>query len=109
MVLEGCMNIAQGRMARIPRFGKEAEIRELQLLCDAAARRKQFPGPALHGPRMQHEQGKGHDVDDRQYEEDGGLAYAGGLEQDIILRGLSSPRRHGGTEKNESLSLLFGL
>jgi hypothetical protein len=30
---------------------------------------------------MQHEQGKGHDIDDRQDDEDGGFAYEGGLSQ----------------------------
>jgi len=83
MVLERGMDIAHGRMARIPSFGKEAEVRELQFLCDPAARCKQLSGLALHEPRVQHEQGKGHDVDDRQDEEDGGLAYAGGLCQEF--------------------------
>jgi hypothetical protein len=106
MVLESCVNIAQGRMARIPRFSKEAEVRELQLPCDAAARCKQLPGPRLNRPRVQHEQGKGHDIDDRQDEEDGGLAYAGGFEQDIILTALS-PQRHRGTEKSVSLNLFL--
>jgi hypothetical protein len=85
-------------VAGVPSFGKEAEVRELQVSCDPAARRKKLPGPALHGPRVQHEQGKGHDVDDRQDEEDGGFAYAG-FYQVLILENLL-PQRHRGTEKN---------
>jgi len=73
------MDVAHGRMARIPCFGKDAKVRELQLFCDLAGGREQFPCPRLNRPSVQHEQGKGQDIDDRQDEEDGGFSYVEGL------------------------------
>jgi hypothetical protein len=93
MVLERGMDVAHGGVAGVPSLGKEAKVRELQFPCDPAARCKQLPGPALHGPRVQHEQGKGHDVDDRQDEENRGFSYAGGLCQEYHPSEKACPKK----------------
>jgi hypothetical protein len=74
-VLKWGVKVRHGRIARIARLGKEAEVCQLQFLRQVSTGAKEGPDCSHAEPRMEHEHYYEYDTDRCKEKEQGGFAH----------------------------------